>query len=348
MCYKTIADVGEGCGDRTPSTTTPDRTSWIVICRGRNRFVDELHVRDPGHNPTSIELLLERSIANESELCSAELEQSRIEETHATQSKIPTNPVYCSKEVIAVGERKWSDILACESFKGYSHNQSWDWYVIMIKMNEKLTALFIGILWVPKLRNAVQKHGGWTFSRLAITAEAAATASTHIGDFCFRHQETGAKRGPPTIWKHIRGAESPVEQEEPEWQVYLRSEGIAQDNIQGEKEIMRQIQQVVEKYEPDTIPNQLLKIWVKTEIHQVQRRVKSYNSRTGQYWVARAGRVEFSGSKTAESISEVQREAKILGHAIKEVTRWVLRIAWISKILYGVFVPFKDTLVGIF
>ena len=58
--------------------------------------------------------------AEESEPCSTELEQSRIEETHATKSKIPTTPVYYSKETILVGEMKWNDILACESFKGDS------------------------------------------------------------------------------------------------------------------------------------------------------------------------------------------------------------------------------------
>ena len=68
--------------------------------------------------PQSSELHSERSIAKEGEPCSTELEQSRIEETHATQFKIPTNPVYYSKEVIPVGERKWNDIPACMSFKG--------------------------------------------------------------------------------------------------------------------------------------------------------------------------------------------------------------------------------------
>ena len=98
-----------------PSTTTPNRNSWVVICRWKNRHVDELHLRDPGHNPTSSELLLERCIAKENELCSTELEQSRIEETHATQFEIPTNSVYYSKEAILVEERKWNDILGCKS-----------------------------------------------------------------------------------------------------------------------------------------------------------------------------------------------------------------------------------------
>ena len=39
-----------------PSTTTKKRTSWKVTCRGKNRYVEELHLRDPGHNPTSSEI----------------------------------------------------------------------------------------------------------------------------------------------------------------------------------------------------------------------------------------------------------------------------------------------------
>ena len=118
MCYKTIADLDDGFGDRTPACreytnpradsdsrifapisgrtvigpdikvhmiqilgthvleiqipcmTTPNRTSWVVICRGRNRYVDELHLRDPGHNPMSTEFLFGRLFAKESEPCS--------------------------------------------------------------------------------------------------------------------------------------------------------------------------------------------------------------------------------------------------------------------------------------
>ena len=103
-----------------PSMTNPKRTSWVLICGGNNRYVDEIHLRDPGHNPTSSELLLERFIAKESELCSTEIEQSRIEETHATQFEIPMDPVYHSKEVILVGERKWINIPAYKSLKGDS------------------------------------------------------------------------------------------------------------------------------------------------------------------------------------------------------------------------------------
>ena len=81
--------------------------------------MDELHLRDPGI-PQVLNFFGQRSIAKGSELCSTLLEQSRIEETHATQYEIPTDPVYNSQEVIPVGERKWNDILACKSFKGDS------------------------------------------------------------------------------------------------------------------------------------------------------------------------------------------------------------------------------------
>ena len=44
------------------STTTKNLASWVVICRGINRHAEELHINDPDHNPTSSELLLEKSV----------------------------------------------------------------------------------------------------------------------------------------------------------------------------------------------------------------------------------------------------------------------------------------------
>ena len=109
-----------GLAIQIQSPTNPDRKSWVVICGGKNRCADELHLQNPGHNLTSSELLSERAIAKEGEPCSAELEQSRIEETHATQFKSPTDPVYYTKEISPVRERKWNDIPACQSFNGDS------------------------------------------------------------------------------------------------------------------------------------------------------------------------------------------------------------------------------------
>ena len=87
------------------STTTQNLISCAVICRGKNRYVEELHLKGPGHNPTSSELLLERSVAKESEPCSTEIEQSSIEETYAKQFEIQTNSIYYSKEFILIEER---------------------------------------------------------------------------------------------------------------------------------------------------------------------------------------------------------------------------------------------------
>ena len=48
---------------KIPSPNNPERTSWVVTCRGKNRFVNELHIPDPGHNLASSELLSEQALA---------------------------------------------------------------------------------------------------------------------------------------------------------------------------------------------------------------------------------------------------------------------------------------------
>ena len=152
-----------------PSATRPDRNSWVVICPGKNRFVDELRLKDPGHNPASTELLRETSIAKESGPCSTVLEQSRIEETRATQSKTSMVPVYYSKEVISVGERKWNDVPACESFKRDSLSAEISKLVMRFihhyDQDERETDA--AIHWnsiVPKLRKAFRSSAGQEFS----------------------------------------------------------------------------------------------------------------------------------------------------------------------------------------
>ena len=49
----------------------PKRTSWVLISRGKSRFVDELHIQNVRHTLTSVELLSEHENAKESELCLA-------------------------------------------------------------------------------------------------------------------------------------------------------------------------------------------------------------------------------------------------------------------------------------
>ena len=101
------------------SPNNPERTSWVVICKGKSLFVNELHVPDPGRNLTSSELLSEQAIAKEGELCSSEMEQS-TEETRARPFRTPPGPACHTKGIFSLKERKWKSILACPSFKGKS------------------------------------------------------------------------------------------------------------------------------------------------------------------------------------------------------------------------------------
>ena len=69
---------------------------------------------EPGPNPTSKESLRERAIAKENETSAAELNKSRIEETHAMQELVPAHPVY---HTTLIGERKCIDIPANKFYK---------------------------------------------------------------------------------------------------------------------------------------------------------------------------------------------------------------------------------------
>ena len=150
-------------------TTMQERTSWVVICRGKNRYVDELHLNDPDHNPTSSELLLERSVAKESEPCSTEMEQSTIEDTHAKQCEIQTNPLYnYSEEVIPVEERKWNDIPANKHFRGNTFEAEVSKLVMRLvrRYDQDERETDGAAHWNsmgPKLRKAFQKAGGRKF-----------------------------------------------------------------------------------------------------------------------------------------------------------------------------------------
>ena len=88
----------------------------------------------------------------------------------------------------------------------------------------------------------------------------------------------------------MRSASCFVEKEEPEFKVNLRIEGIAQDVIPEYEERVSQIQKVIDKLRTGYHTKSIIEDLVKAEkIHQVQRRVESYNSRTWQHWIARAG-----------------------------------------------------------
>ena len=139
-------------------TTTPDRKSWIVLCRGKNRFVDELRVRDPGHQLASNDSHLERSVAKEIEFCSIEVEQSYIKETCATQF-LKFWRIRCTirKKLFLLGKGGgWTFLLTNPSketvFRHYVQDEGeTDGVVHRNSM-------------VPKLRKAFHKSGGWTLS----------------------------------------------------------------------------------------------------------------------------------------------------------------------------------------
>ena len=93
---------------KNPSANDPNRTSWVVICRGKNLFVNELHIPNPEHNLASSELLEERQ---EIEPCPVEREPCSTGETRAEQFRTLPDPICCTKEIIPMKERNWKIFL---------------------------------------------------------------------------------------------------------------------------------------------------------------------------------------------------------------------------------------------
>ena len=94
----------------------------------------------------------------------------RIEEAHAKQLKIQTNPVNNhSEEVFPIEERRWNHMLACPYFKGHTREAEVSTLVMRLvrhyNQNERKTdgaAHWKSMC--PKLRKAFQKTGGHIFS----------------------------------------------------------------------------------------------------------------------------------------------------------------------------------------
>ena len=94
------------------------QTEHPGFCRGKNRYVDELHIPDPGHNLTSSELLSEQAIAEEGKPCHAEVEPNSTGATRAKLSRILSAPVCYTKETIPTSEKEWKIVPAYPSLKG--------------------------------------------------------------------------------------------------------------------------------------------------------------------------------------------------------------------------------------
>ena len=138
-----------GTDIQRPSTSSSTRTSWVVICRGQNRFVEGLPHIEPGPNPTSKELLREREL---------------LQKKTKLLLQSWTNP--SSRKLMRC--RNWFLRIPCtvlfllekgsglifpptnSTRKMLFQPKSQNWWKdsdIMIKMKEKLTALFIGGWW---------------------------------------------------------------------------------------------------------------------------------------------------------------------------------------------------------
>ena len=133
--------------------------------------MEELHLNDPDHNPTSSELLelvgLERSAAKEREPGSTNMAPScGIEETHAEQFEIQTNPVNkYSEEVVLIEGRKWNDIPACQHFRGHTFEAEVSKLVMRVvrrcdQHEREQTALFIGNEWVQNCEKRFRRLEG--------------------------------------------------------------------------------------------------------------------------------------------------------------------------------------------
>ena len=72
-----------------PFTVSQGQASWVILCREKNRYVENISVQDPGRAHTSSELLLERVIAKFNEPWDVEMESSSasVGKPSATQTE---------------------------------------------------------------------------------------------------------------------------------------------------------------------------------------------------------------------------------------------------------------------
>ena len=130
--------------------------------------MNELHLNDPDHNPTSSELLLERSVAKESEPCSTKMEQSSIEENSCEavrNSDESSVQLITQKKVFPLEGRKWNDIPAYKHFRGNTFEAEVSILVMRLvcRYDQDERETDGAVHWNsmgPKLWKAFQKAGG--------------------------------------------------------------------------------------------------------------------------------------------------------------------------------------------
>ena len=137
-------------------------SSWVVVCRGKRRWVTSQRPRPQ----SALNCYWKDLLQKKANLVPQRWRKCSIEETHAKLFEIHTNLVFTySKEAIPIKESGMTFLRINNQeeilLKPKSQNWSWDWYVVIIKTKWKQTALFTGIRCV---RKAFQKAGGQKFS----------------------------------------------------------------------------------------------------------------------------------------------------------------------------------------
>ena len=118
--------------------------------------MEEFHLSDPDHNPTSSEL--ERSVAKKANFFLQRWTNQALTKLIRRSSKFRRSECAIIQEKLLLS-KKGSGMTFLPTnisdeilLKPKSQNWSLDWYVIMIKTKEKPTALFIGIRWVQNYK----------------------------------------------------------------------------------------------------------------------------------------------------------------------------------------------------
>ena len=115
-----------------PSPSRPKMKSWVVICRGRNRFVNELHVHKPVYYNTSSELLGEEDSVKRHEprdkTRSHQALRELVRNLHGPLILRHSFP----KVEFKITPRKWISITACPELKGKTFSADVSTYVLRL------------------------------------------------------------------------------------------------------------------------------------------------------------------------------------------------------------------------
>ena len=153
---------------QVPSTTTKDKNSWVVVCREKNRSVQELPHREPRPNSTRKELLMERSFAKESEpVVQSWSNPASSKPMHDSQKFLRIQCTIRKKKYLLEKGSGMISLPADHSKENRCQpkSQNWSWLVRRYDQDER--EIDDVVHWnsmCPKLRNAFLKYGSKEFS----------------------------------------------------------------------------------------------------------------------------------------------------------------------------------------